>query len=305
MTTAVQRRATTPAEQLKQFLRLPAQADQFKRALPKAVEIDRWMRVLETTISANPKLAECSRPSLMQGAMTIASLGLMTDSVLGEAYLIPFKDKQGIQHAQVVIGYKGLLTLARRSGQISSIEVDLIHENDQVVYRKGDVSELKIEPNWLDPGEIIGVYAIARFKDGSAQRVVMCRREVDAIRDSGNSRNNPVWKSHYGEMMKKTGLRRLAKYLPLTAEHAPEIAEAVGDALEAEERTDGVWSVAPADAAEPKSPERSRLAQATDAYDRDTGEVIDLPSTVQHTDPSAEIEGAPPPAPIDDDDIPI
>lgn len=202
-----------PIDIIRAELNGPKMREQLSMALPAHVNIDRFNRVAITAISQNPSLLDADRRSLFASCMTAAQLGLVTDGVLGEAYLVPYKGK-----VQLIPGYRGLLKLVRQSGEISSVDVDTIHENDKVTLIAGDESRFSIETDWRDRGEVIGAYAIAHFKDGGRQRAIMTLEQIEAIRKAAPSANSPAWKNHYGEMAKKTAFRRLAKMLPLSTE---------------------------------------------------------------------------------------
>ena len=186
---------------------------QLEMALPKHVSVEKFNRVALTAISQNPTLLDADRRSLFAACVTAAQLGLVTDGVLGEAYLVPYKGK-----VQLIPGYRGLLKLVRQSGEISSVDVDTIHENDEVNLVAGDESRFEVKTDWRNRGEVIGAYAIAHFKDGGRQRAIMTFEEIEAIRKASPSGNSPAWKNHYGEMAKKSVFRRLAKMLPLSTE---------------------------------------------------------------------------------------
>jgi len=206
-----QSRALKPIEEVRQGL--SKMEGELATALPSHIPIERFKRVAITAVQQNPSLLKADRKSLFGACMTAAQIGLVTDGVLGQAYLVPFKGK-----VQLIPGYKGLLTLVRQSGEISSIDVNTIHETDQVEYVMGDDIRLTVRPNWTNRGAIIGAYAIARFKDGGIQRALMTREEIEEIRKVSPSANSPAWKNHYGEMAKKTVFRRLCKMLPLSTE---------------------------------------------------------------------------------------
>ena len=206
-----QSQALKPIEEIRQgFSKMEGE---LATALPSHIPIERFKRIAITAVQQNPALLKADRKSLFGACMTAAQIGLVTDGVLGQAYLVPYKGK-----VQLIPGYKGLLTLVRQSGEISSIDVNTIHENDHVDYVMGDDSHLTIRPNWTARGAIIGAYAIARFKDGGIQRALMTKEEIEEIRKASPSGNSPAWKNHYGEMAKKTAFRRLCKMLPLSTE---------------------------------------------------------------------------------------
>jgi recombination protein RecT len=153
--------------------------------------------------------------------------------VLGHAYLVPFwNSKKRRKDVQVIVGYKGLVDLARRSGQIISVAAHAVYEHDLFDFEYGLEEKLSHRPARGDRGEVIAFYAVAKMKEGGHAFEVMWREEVDAIRDAsqnayrkGNkgemvpNKMSPWW-DHYESMGRKTVLRRLAKYLPLSVEFA-------------------------------------------------------------------------------------
>lgn len=212
-TAVATQRPARPIDVLRAEITSPGMRNQFTMALPAHVPVERFTRVAVTAIAQNPDLLNADRNSLFAACMMAAQLGLVTDGVLGQAYLVPYKGR-----VQLIPGYRGLLQLARQSGEISAIDVDTIHENDDVEYVMGDESRFVVRPSWGDRGAIRGAFAIAKFRDGGLQRAVMTVDEIEAIRKRAPSGNSPAWKDSYGEMCKKTAFRRLAKMLPLTTE---------------------------------------------------------------------------------------
>lgn len=196
---------------------------QFAMALPKHLTPERLLRVTMTAVQNTPKLLECDRTSLFAAVTTCAQLGLEPDGVLGQAYLVPFKGK-----VQFIPGYKGYLTLARNSGEISTIQAHEVRENDFFDYGYGLNERLDHRPAEGDRGEITHFYAYAKFKDGGHVFEVMTRADVEAIRDNsegykafkqGYIKSTP-WESHFVQMGRKTVIRRLANYLPLSVQRA-------------------------------------------------------------------------------------
>lgn len=226
MSNIVPAKQMKPIDVVRAHLNAGPMREQLSMALPKHVSVDRFNRVAITAISQTPSLLDADRRSLFAACVTAAQLGLVTDGVLGEAYLVPYKGK-----VQLIPGYRGILKLVRQSGDISSVDVDTIHENDKVELVSGDESRFTIETDWRNRGEIIGAYAVAHFKDGGRQRALMTLEEIEAIRKASPSGNSPAWKNHYGEMAKKTVFRRLAKMLPLSTEAAHALG--VNDAADA------------------------------------------------------------------------
>lgn len=181
--------------------------------LPKGFDVGRLVRVISSQIRQNPKLALCDPYSMMHAVMTCAQLGLEPSKTLGRVHLIPYG-----RDVQCIIGYQGLVELARRSGEISEIFAEVVYENDKFEYTLGLNKKLEHTPELGgNRGEFKCAYAVAKYKDGGNHMVVMSKEEIEKIK-SGIKYKNAVWDSHYDEMAKKTAIRRLAKLLPLTVE---------------------------------------------------------------------------------------
>ncbi|WP_202630600.1 recombinase RecT, partial [Deinococcus alpinitundrae] len=84
-----------------------------------------------TEFRKNPMLKECTPESLLGAVMQAAQVGLEPDA-LGSAYLVPYYNKnKNVKEVQLQIGYKGLIELVRRSGQVTSIVANEVYENDE------------------------------------------------------------------------------------------------------------------------------------------------------------------------------
>lgn len=204
---------------------------QFQMALPPHVNRERFTRVAMSAIANNGDLLECQRMTLFQSVMACAQLGLMPEPQLGEAYFVPYKGKVALQ-----IGYKGLLRLARNSGQISTVETGIIHENDKFTWKIGLESEFSVQPAFPNRGDPIAAFAILRYKDGGYEYEVMSKEEIERIRTNSPSGNSPAWRQSWGEMARKTVLRRVLKKAPLSTDarmavEADEANEERGEAL--------------------------------------------------------------------------
>lgn len=193
---------------------------QLQMALPRHMKPDRLIRVALTSCQKNPTLLECDKITLAGAVVQCAQLGLEPDDGTGKAYLVPFRNsKKNRLEVQFIPGYRGLIDLARRSGQISSIEARAVHEKDAFRYSFGLVPILEHKPSTeKDPGKLIYVYAVARFKDGSVQFDVMTLAEVEKIRARSKAKDSGPWVTDYEEMAKKTVVRRLSKLLPSSTE---------------------------------------------------------------------------------------
>lgn len=251
-------------------------------ALPAAVSLDKFLRVAVTAIQNNPKLLEADRGSLFTSVMATAQLGLLPDQQLGEAYFVPFKGK-----VQLVVGYRGLIKLARQ-GDIGHVEAEVICANDRVTFDLGDDSRFHIAVNWEDRGPMVAVYALAKFRDGGlAARVVMRKAEVDAIRQRSQAAAGPAWSENYEEMARKTALRRLSKYLPLTteAQAAFRISELHEEMAKPVTLSEDGQVLTDAEVTEPAPEPRRRRRTALDA-------VVDAPTDPESNAPQPTVEPA-------------
>lgn len=187
------------------------------QAIPKHMTPERLLRIATTSIRTNPKLKVCTPESLLGAVMQCAQLGL-EPSVLGHAYLIPYKNK-GVDECQFQIGYKGLIEMARRTGQISSLIAHGVHEHDEFEYEYGLNDKLRHVPADGDRGPIVRYYACAKFKDGGYSFLVMSKRDIEIHRDKfSKTKQYGPWVDHFDEMAKKTVLKALMKYMPISVE---------------------------------------------------------------------------------------
>lgn len=190
--------------------------EQIRMALPRHMSVDRLIRVAVTSVQRTPKLLDCDQTSLMGAIIQAAQLGLEPDGVLGHAYLVPYG-----REVQLIPGYKGLVTLARRSGEVSSIDARVVYEGDTFRYAFG--LEPKLEHVPADHGSDAApvpthAYAVIRLKDGGYQFDVMSVREIEAVRRRSKASGSGPWVTDWAEMAKKTVLRRAMKLAPMSVE---------------------------------------------------------------------------------------
>jgi recombination protein RecT len=193
--------------------------------LPQGFSVDRLVRVTIACVMRTPALQKCTQASLLNCVMQAAELGLEpTGGVAGEAYLVPFNDrKKGITEATLIVGYRGLIKLMRRSGELASVEAHVVHANDRFKCKFGTETVLDHEPEWSDDrGPMKAVYAVLRYKDGSSQVEVLTKADVMGIKAKSRAATSGPWADPQAEpeMWKKSAVRRVAKYGPLSAEAA-------------------------------------------------------------------------------------
>jgi recombination protein RecT len=212
------------------------QKAEIARALPKHMDADRLARVIVTTLRQNPRLAECTPQSLLGALMLSAQLGL-EPGPLGHAWFVPFwnknvewvddegRKKRGAYEVQWIIGYKGIIDLAQRSGKLLSIEAREVCRNDEFEFEYGLEPKLVHRPQIDgDRGEAFAYYGVAHFKDGGRYFLVMSKADVDKHKARSKSADNGPWQTDYDAMARKTVIRVMAPFLPLTVELAGAIA---------------------------------------------------------------------------------
>ena len=192
------------------------------KALPSVMTPERFTRITLSALSANPQLAQTTQNSFLGAMMTAAQLGMEPNTPLGQAYLIPFRNK-GVLECQFQLGYKGLIDLAYRSGEVTTIQAQVVYENDKFEYALGLEPQLKHIPAMSNRGEPIYFYAVFKTKDGGFGFEVMSVEDVklhaQKYSKSFNSAYSP-WKTNFEEMAKKTVLKKVLKYAPMKTDFA-------------------------------------------------------------------------------------
>lgn len=193
---------------------------QFAKALPKVITADRFTRIALTALSSNPKLMGCDRNSFLGALMNAAQLGLEPNTPLGQAYLIPFKNnKLGITECQFQIGYKGLLDLAYRSGEVATVQAQVVYENDKFEYELGLEPKLIHIPADGDRGAAVRVYAVFKLKNGGYSFEVMSMDDVKRhAQKYSKAFSYGPWQTNFEEMAKKTVLKKVLKYAPIRSD---------------------------------------------------------------------------------------
>jgi recombination protein RecT len=198
------------------ILSSPKMKDQFAKAIPEHIKAETFVRVCLTALTRTPKLMECTQESLFKCMMDLASNGLMPDG--RNAHLIPFKNHKTNQiECQLIIDYKGLVELVRRSGEVSNIHCDKVCENDLFEVNAGKLIEHRINYK-ASRGNPYAYYCIMDMKDGSQKLEVMTKDEVESIRKRSKASGSGPWVSDFDEMAKKTVFRRASKWVSLSPE---------------------------------------------------------------------------------------
>lgn len=199
---------------------IKAMEPEIKKALPSVITPERFTRMVFTALSSTPKLQQCTPQSFLGAMMQAAQLGLEPNTPVGQAYLIPYGNV-----CQFQLGYKGLLDLAYRSGEIKDIQAHEVHENDDFEYELGLEPKLKHIPAMSNRGSVTMYYAVWHTKTGGYGFEVMSKDDVlEFAQKKSKSFHNGPWQSDFDAMAKKTVLKRALKYAPIATDFVKAVA---------------------------------------------------------------------------------
>jgi recombination protein RecT len=192
---------------------LTQMAPEFRAALPAHVSVDKFTRVAMTAIQNNADLQNADRRSLFGAIVRLAQDGLLPDG--REAAIVLFG-----KQAQAMPMIAGILKKLRQSGEIAKVSAQVVYKNDRFVVSYGFDETIEHVPPPLDEprGAAIGAYATAVLKDGSQLLEVMSLEEIEKVRNVSRAKGNGPWVTWWGEMARKTVMRRLSKRLPMSTD---------------------------------------------------------------------------------------
>lgn len=191
---------------------LAASSNTFSSVLPAHLPVKRFLRTVVGAVQNNPTILNCNQDSILKACQKAAQDGLVIDG--REAAIVPFKDQ-----AQYMPMLAGILKKLRNSGELSTITAQAVYSNDPFNYNPAMDDVPNHSPDWFgDRGDMIGVYAIAKMKDGSSAVEIMSLRDIEKVRAVSRGKDRGPWVDWYEEMAKKTVVRRLCKYLPSSAD---------------------------------------------------------------------------------------
>lgn len=173
----------------------------------------------------NAYLRKATKQSLLESIVNIAQVGLTLNPVAKEAFLIPRYEKT-TKSVKCVLepSYVGLVKLLTDAGSVTSINTQLVYENDEFSINLAGDDPVRHIPSRDKREKIIGAYSLAKLATGEKQVEWMDIEEVNKIRDTSesykawkkDSSKQTIWNTYYGEMVRKTVLKRMYKYLPRT-----------------------------------------------------------------------------------------
>lgn len=212
--------ATTNGEKKTMQSYIKSMEGEIKKALPSVITPERFTRMVLSAISTNPKLGSCTPSSFLGAMMSAAQLGLEPNTPLGQAYILPYANK-GTLEAQFQIGYKGLIDLAYRSGEVELVQAHIVYANDVFECAFGLEPKLTHIPADSDRGEAVKVYAMFKTKSGGYGFEVMSMNDVREHAkkySKAYSSGYSPWTTNFEEMAKKTVLKKCLKYAPLKSD---------------------------------------------------------------------------------------
>ena len=202
--------------------------NEFAKALPAVMTGERFARIATTALTQTPELQKCTPSSFMGALLTAAQLGLEPNTPLGQAYLIPYNRnvKNGnewltIKECSFQLGYRGLLELAHRSGELKDLSAQIVYENDTFEYELGLEPKLKHIPAMKNRGEIAWVYAVYHLVSGGFGFEVMSYDDIERHRKQFSAASNngkSPWTTNWEAMAKKTVIKKALKYAPLKSD---------------------------------------------------------------------------------------
>lgn len=196
----------------------------FEEALPDCVDKTAFFAAVRSVL---PELARCTPASVLQALLTCARFGLIPD---GSQAAIT---RQGVL-AVFVPMYQGYIELMYRSGLVDSVHIGQVREHDEFSYtptaRYPDdlVHRPNLRLSHKERGDVVLVYAYAWLKNGArSQVIVLSREDAEEIRDEWSEEyrraeekgtRDSFWHLHFDRMWEKSGIRRLIRVVPKSAE---------------------------------------------------------------------------------------
>jgi len=189
---------------------LEKMADKFTEALPRQMDVNKFISVAKLTLNKNPKLLQADKTSLMQTFMKAAQDGLYLDGK--EAAAVQYG--QSVQYIPMV---EGIIKVLHNSGLIKTLCAEVVYENDLFDYELGTKQHITHKPLITgDRGKPVCVYAIAVTTNQGEYYEVMNMAEIDKCRQVSKASSSPhsPWVKWFDQMAKKTVIHRIAKRLP-------------------------------------------------------------------------------------------
>ena len=202
---------------------------EIKKAVGKTMTPERFSRIALSLFNGNPVFWEADTTTFLSALMQSAQCGLEPNTVLGEAYVIPYRNnKQGIVEVNFQVGYKGILKMAFNTGEYEAIYAHEVREGDEFSYEYGLHKNLIHKPADVPAENITHYYAVYKLKNGGFDFVVWSKARVEQhAREfsknymyKGQVNQSSVWAKNFDSMAKKTVLIDVLKFAPKSVEMA-------------------------------------------------------------------------------------
>lgn len=200
--------------------------DALPSTMVKYLTPERIIKMTALEVGRSPLLLECTMPSILRAAVDAASLGLEIGSTIGQAYLVPYRNgKTGKYEAQLIVGYQGYIALANRSGELKTVDADIVYSTDSYEILKGTDTKLVHRPNMeKPPGDPLFAYCVAEFTNGGKSLTLMRKDQIEKVRKSSRAGDKGPWSQWPGEMWKKTVIKRARKKWPVSIQQIDQAA---------------------------------------------------------------------------------
>ncbi len=190
---------------------LEEKAKKIEQLLPHQLNIGHFIASAIVAVNRNPKLLECTKKSLFLACIDAAEVGLDFSRSKGWAYLVPYKEQ-----ATFMPGYRGLIELSMRTGKVETIEAHLVYQHDTFTIEYGTNPHIAHIVTYMDVrGAFIGAYAVG-WLVGARFPLIDYMHDEELKKISLRAKTDYIWKSDTGEMRRKTVIRRLMKYMPIS-----------------------------------------------------------------------------------------
>lgn len=196
--------------------------DKYQRAINNTLRdparAKRFIAAITSAVAVNPALQECDPATVLSGALLGEGLNLSPSPQLGQYYLVPFENrKKGCKDAQFVLGYKGMIQLALRSGQYKRLNVLSVKAGELLAWNPltEEISLKLIEDDTeREQTATIGYLASFEYLNGFTKTIYWSREKMEAhaLRYSKGyaaKKGYTFWEKEFDAMAYKTMLRQL------------------------------------------------------------------------------------------------
>jgi recombination protein RecT len=270
------------------------------KSLPRHLTPERMLRVCQTAVSKTPALWDCAPDTIVSSMVEASQLGLEPNGPLGLAALVPFKNKKTRRlECQLMVMYRGYVELADRTDRVDFIDAQIVYDCDVFEFEYGTDQRLRHVPSLNRPKDAkpIAGYGLVKYKNGAVKFTILSTDEIEEIRDCSRAKTGDAWSNWWGEMAKKTCIRRLVKYVSLS----PELNRAayLDESMDGGVRPEDAANQSPVYTSDAANVLRERLDEATarDPIDIDADFGVEPDTPPEPPDPPAYFEPITPDSP--------